>query len=435
VKHLSQKLGIGFLLALPVFSMAEIVAYTGATVHTMGPQGTIENATVVIRDNHFAAVGSSIKPPDGSRIIDVAGKIITPGFFTAMGHLGLTEVGAVEDTVDYYQSGNQFSASFDIADAYNHRSTLLAVNRTGGITRALTAPSPLLDSNSETGSVFSGLAAIVQLGDEPDYIAGRAVAMVTNLGQVGSSVSNGSRATSILALRAALDDALDYRRNKAAFERGQRRSYSLSMRDLEALQAVLAGQIPLLANVNRASDIETIVKLVQGYDLKLIIYGGAEAWMVAPLLAENDIAVILDSKANLPVSFDGINARLESPALLVAAGVRISFGVDSQSETHQARNITQSAGNAVANGLQWIDALRAITTAPAHMFGVADQFGSIEPGKEADLIVWQADPLELTSNPLDVMIRGKQVSLQNRQTLLRDRYLQSESDKPPAYRR
>ena len=229
-------------------------------------------------------------------------------------------------------------------------------------------------------------------------------------------------------------DAVDYRRNRDAFDRGQRREYSMSMEDLQALQSVLSGRTPLLVNVNRANDIDTIVGIADEYNIGLIIYGGAEAWMVAEKLANAQVPVILDSKANLPSTFDALNSRLESPALLVAAGVDISFAGDWQSETYVARNIAQSAGNAVANGLPWIDALEAITIAPAVMYGVDDQFGSIEPGKEADLIVWSADPLELTSNPEQVMIRGNLVSLENRQTLLRDRYLQSDSDKPPAWR-
>jgi imidazolonepropionase-like amidohydrolase len=121
-------------------------------------------------------------------------------------------------------------------------------------------------------------------------------------------------------------------------------------------------------------------------------------------------------------------------AILVAAGVDISFGGDWQSETYVARNIAQSAGNAVANGLPWIDALEAITIAPARMYGVADQVGSIEAGKQADLIVWSADPIELTSNPDEVMINGEIQSLTNRQTMLRDRYMQTDSAEPPAYR-
>jgi imidazolonepropionase-like amidohydrolase len=156
--------------------------------------------------------------------------------------------------------------------------------------------------------------------------------------------------------------------------------------------------------------------------------------MLADQLAAAQIPVVLAPQDILPGNFDRINARRESAAMLVAAGVTISFA-DGQSHTHNARNITQSAGNAVAYGLPWDDALRAITLAPAEIFGVANRVGSIEPGKEADIVIWPGDPLELTTYPEQVLIKGKSISMTSRQTLLRDRYLQTESDMPPAYRK
>jgi imidazolonepropionase-like amidohydrolase len=434
-------LTICLILFSAQIAIAETVIYRGATVHTMGPAGTLEAATIVIRDGRFAAVGVDIQIPstvkggsDDARVVSVGDKIITPGFFSAMGQLGLTEVSGVDRTVDYYQTGERFSASFDIAEAYNHRSTLIAINRAGGITRALTAPSPGYSEDSASSRVFSGLAAVVQLGERPDFVADKQVAMVVSLGEGGSAVAGGSRAAAMLALRSGLGDAVDYRRNKGSYQRGQRREYSLSMADMEALQPVLAGKTPLLARVNRASDIEALLQFAAEYQVMLIIYGGAEAWMVADSLAAAGVPVILDSRNNLPSSFDALNARLEAPAILVAAGVEISFGANWQSETYAARNIAQSAGNAVANGLPWIEGLKAITLSPARMYHVDDRYGSIEVGKEADLIVWSADPLELTSNPEQVMIRGELVSLKNRQTLLRDRYMQTDSALPPAWR-
>jgi imidazolonepropionase-like amidohydrolase len=195
----------------------------------------------------------------------------------------------------------------------------------------------------------------------------------------------------------------------------------------------LNGVTPLFVDVNRASDIEVLIQLVDEYDIRAIISGGAEAWMVAEQLAAAQIPVVLAPQDILPGNFDKINARRESAMILAAAGVTISFA-DGESHTHNARNITQSAGNAVANGLSWDEALRAITLAPAEIFGVADSVGSIEAGKEADIVIWPDDPLELTSYPEQVLIKGQSVSMTSRQTLLRDRYLQTDSDKPPAYR-
>jgi imidazolonepropionase-like amidohydrolase len=440
VKRYWLRLTICSILFPTQAAIAGTVIYQGATVDTMGPAGTLEDATIVIRDGRFAAVGVDIEIPpaaksgsDDAHVINASDKIITPGFFAAMGQLGLTEVSGVDETVDFYQTGERFSASFDIAEAYNHRSTLIAINRAGGITRALTAPSPGYSEDGAISQLFSGLAAVVQLGDRPDFVADKKAAMVVSLGEYGSAVAGGSRAAAMLALRSGLDDAVDYRRNKGSYERGQRREYSLSMADLEALQPVLAGKTPLLAHVNRASDIEALLQLAADYRVMLIIYGGAEAWMVADALAAARVPVILDSTSNLPFSFDALNARLEAPAILVAAGVEISFG-GNWLDAHTVRNNAQLAGNAVANGLPWIEGLKAITLSPARMYHVDDQYGSIEVGKEADLIVWSADPLELTSNPEQVMIRGELVSLENRQTLLRDRYMKSDSALPPAWR-
>jgi len=412
---------------------AQTTAITGATVHTVGPEGTLENATIVIENGRIAEVGTGIRVPAGAEVIDASGKIITPGLFSAMGQIGLSEVGAVTGTNDAVQRGDDFSAGFDVADAYNRRSVVIPISRIDGITRALIAPrAGRPDEQGNSSRVLSGLASVVQLGDSGDYLTRHGVAVVVNLGETGSAVAAGSRAAAIQELRAALTDALDYRRNKAAYERGDWREYSVSTADLEALISVVEGDRSMIFAANRASDIEIVIKLASEFGLSAIIIGGAEAWMLAHELAAANVSVIIDGTANLPGNFDRINARLETGGILAAAGVRVAFGAGAQ--THQARNITQSAGNAVANGMDWDAALEAITLAPAEMYGVDGEVGSIEPGKSADLIIWGADPLELTSYPEQVFIQGESIPLESRQTLLRDRYLQTDTVKPPALR-
>lgn len=412
---------------------AQTTAITGATVHTVGPEGTLENATIVIENGRIAEVGTGIRVPAGAEVIDASGKIITPGLFSAMGQIGLSEVGAVTGTNDAVQRGDDFSAGFDVADAYNRRSVVIPISRIDGITRALIAPrAGRPDEQGNSSRVLSGLASVVQLGDSGDYLTRHGVAVVVNLGETGSAVAAGSRAAAIQELRAALTDALDYRRNKAAYERGDWREYSVSTADLVALVSVVEGNRSMIFAANRASDIEIVIKLASEFGLSAIIIGGAEAWMLAHELAAANVSVIIDGTANLPGNFDRINARLETGGILAAAGVRVAFGAGAQ--THQARNITQSAGNAVANGMDWDAALEAITLAPAEMYGVDGEVGSIEPGKSADLIIWGADPLELTSYPEQVFIQGESIPLESRQTLLRDRYLQTDTVKPPAFR-
>lgn len=432
MKSLLGILAASLVLQLGIAN-AQTTAITGARVHTVGPDGTLENATIIIQGGRITAVGTGIPIPADAERIDASGKIITPGLFTPIGQLGLTEVSAVAGTNDAVQRGDQFAAAFDVADAYNPRSTLIPVNRIDGITRAAITPlTASVDEEGNSSRVLSGLGSIVHLGDAPEYFIKRGAVVVASLGEAGSSVAGGSRAAAVMVLRAALSDANDYRQNRSAYERGDWREYSVSAADLDTLQSVLNRRIPMLFNVNRASDISVILGIAAEFNIRAIIAGGAEAWMVADELAAADVAVILNGLNNLPGDFDHINARLDSATILVNAGVTVAFGAGAR--THNARNLTQSAGIAVANGLEWDAALQTITLAPAQMYGVDALVGSIEAGKEADLVIWADDPLELTNYPEQVYIQGIAISMQSRQTMLRDRYLQTDSEKPPAFR-
>jgi len=409
-------------------AIAETTAIVGGKVHTVGPAGTIDNATIIIDNGRITAVGTGLGVPDGAIVIDASGKIVTPGLFSPVGRLGLVDVSSSSGPVDSSQTNEHFTAGFDVADAYNRRSVAIPIQRIDGITRAATVPSP----GGSGGHVLSGLAAIVNLGDT-DALDKRGAAMVVTLGEGGSRFAGGSRTAAWLILRNSLDEAVDYRDHKGDFERGMRREYQHSIADLNALQSVISGDTPLLVNIHRASDIETLIALTDEYGLDAIIVGGAEAWMVADALANADISVILQVTSNLPGNFDQLNARRGTASILARAGVLFALS-DSQSESNNARNITQSAGNAVADGLSWDIALHAITLAPAQIYGVADNVGSIEAGKAADIVIWPADPFELTTYADQVLINGVVIPMESRQTMLRDRYLQMDSEKPPAYR-
>jgi imidazolonepropionase-like amidohydrolase len=415
------------LSALP--ATAETVAITGATIHTMGPQGTIQNGTVVIENGKIRAVGATVTLPAAVRRIDARGKVVTPGLFDSYSQIGLVEVNAVDETEDAHSQDDRITAAFDVADAINPRSTLIPVNRVEGLTRVVTAPSP-------GKSLIAGQGAVIDLGgpgDRPrEYLVRSPAAMFAVLGEAGAGLSGGARENSLLRLREAFQDTLDYAANRKSFEQGNRRSYILSRLDLEALIPVVKGELPLVVGVYQASDIESTLRLAKDFHLKLILAGAAEGWRVARQIAEARVPVLLNPLSNLPASFESLGATLENPARLYKAGVTIAF---MSGDAHNSRNIRQEAGNAVAYGLPWDAALAAMTSVPARIWGIAGSYGTLEPGKDADVVIWDGDPLEVTSFPIAVFIRGKAIPMTSRQLELRDRYKDLQGPLPPVYRK
>src|SRR5436305_2711409 len=405
---------------------AQIVAITGATIHTAGPQGTIQNGTLLIENGRIRAVGGPAVPvPAGARRIDARGKVVTPGLFDSLSRLGVVEVGAVEGTRDATVQDDRVTAAFTVADALNPRSVLIPVNRIEGLTRAVVAPGP-------GKSLIAGQGAIITLGGPGDFLVRSPAAMFAVLGESGSHLAGGSRAAALLRLKEAFQDALDYAANRKAFDAGDRRPYALSRLDLEALLPVVRGQLPLVVAVDRASDIETVLRFGREWKLKLILSGATEGWKVAGQIAAAKVPVLVNPMEDRPDSFETLGATLETAARLHKAGVNLAFATG---DAHNARNLKQAAGNAVANGLPWDAALDAITAAPARIWGIADHYGTLEPGKDADVVIWDADPRELTTFADAVFIRVREMPVKSRQTELRDRYKDLGGPLPPAYRK
>jgi len=422
------------LVLLPGALLAETLIIRNATVHTVGPQGVLTNASIVIDNGRISRVGDRIADIDDAIIIDAEGRIVTPGLFTPLGQLGLIEVKSVGSSIDSVRRGLDFSSPFDVATALPPNSSLIPVARIAGITQAAITPTAN-DSIDTVGSasVFSGIGAVVHLGPRSPAIIKKQAMMVAYLGTGGATRAGSSRAMALQKLHTALADAEDYSAWRITQPDSSR--YSLGEADLIALRPVLAGDTPLLVYVNRASDMANIVDLAAQYGIRLVIVGGAEGWLLADKLAASNTVVVVDASSNLPTGFDHFNARLDNAALLAKAGVEVLLDANSSRQNHNALNITQAAGIAVANGLDWDTALHAVTLAPAKVYGVDDEVGSIEPGKRANIVIWRDDPFELSSFPEQVIIDGEIVPRVSRQTLLRDRYLATDDQRPPAYRK
>jgi imidazolonepropionase-like amidohydrolase len=244
-------------------------------------------------------------------------------------------------------------------------------------------------------------------------------AQVTSSG--GANV--GTRGELLLRLRELLDDTRAYQRNRAAFERAQTREFAASRSDLEAMIPVIEGRMLLLVEAEMATEIESALALARQYGLKLAIAGGSEAWRVADKLVAAKVPVLAGAMNNIPGSFATLGARQENPALLRRAGVEvILIGTGSDPDAFNVRNIKQEAGNAVAYGMDWNDALRAITLGPAELYGVADRVGSLRPGRTANVVVWSGDPFEFASRAERVFVGGRELRDETRQDQLTRRY-------------
>jgi imidazolonepropionase-like amidohydrolase len=391
----------------------EIVAITNARVLPVSG-AAIERGTVLMQGGHITAVGANVAVPAGARVIDATGKIVTPGWLDAGVQTGIVEIpSSAEGTADESTTDARVSAAFTVVDSFNGNSTVIPVTRIEGITRTLVTP-------ASTGNVFVGQAAVMDLsGDQvPGAVTGAPAAMVALMGESGAQVAGGSRATAILRMREMLEDARDYAANRTAFNAAQRREYVRSRLDLEALQPVLKGQEPLVVEANRASDLLAAIRLAHEFNIRLVLMGGSEAWMVADQLAAAHVPVVVKALTDIP-TFDSLGATLENPARLAKAGVTIALATF---DTHNSRTLRQEAGNAIAYGMSRDAALEAVTLTPATLWGVADRVGSLEPGKDADVVVWSGDPFELTTGPEHVFIKGREMPPDTRQTDLLKRY-------------
>ena len=401
------------LLACAALANAQDVLIRGATVHTVGDQGVLSNADVLVRDGKIAAVGTGLSAPSGVTTVDAKGRALTPGLFGGLTAIGIEEVSLEPTTVDSAVILHappfemEWRPEFDVTTAYNPRSVLLPVARVEGLTWTMLTP-----ASDEGGALLTGQGGAVTLDGRYDAVLAGSHALFITLGGDANTLSAGSRAGQWMLLEQAIRET----RSPSS----QDEHLLLHPLGREALGKYLNGG-RVVFDVNRAVDIRRAVAFARRNGMKPIIAGGAEAWIVADELARDKVPVLLDTLVNLPYDFDDIGARLDNAALLNKAGVRIAF--TQFNESHNARKIRQLAGSAVAHGLPKDAALAAITAQPAEIFGVAGERGRIARGQVADLVLWSGDPLEVTTAADQVWIGGRSVEMRTRQTELRDRYL------------
>lgn len=393
------------LIATP--AMAETIAIVGGTVHT-GVGAPINNGTVLIEDGKFIAVGMGITINEDARVINASGKHVTPGIISSSSTYGLSEGAAGLFSSDTSANDSGMTASFDVKYALNSGSVVIQEGRRQGVTRAVSSP-------TSSGDLFSGSSALITMDNRTD--------MNFAEGPMHAKFGNAeNRAVAWNRIRAIFDQTLDYERNQTRAMRGQSQHYLLSFADMDALIPVVHGDKKLVIELGSEAEIRGAIQLKTDYGVDLIIQGAQEAWKVADELVDAGIPVIIHPEHNTLGNVTMAGTTFSNAARLEAAGVKFSI-MSGNGSLYYGHHVLQFAGMAVAHGMSHDGAIRAITINAAEIFGFDDVAGSIEEGKDADVVVWDGDPLEVTSNTDHVIVRGVEYELVSRRTLLRDRYL------------
>ena len=416
--RLIKSLSIALLLsasALPAASQDMFIS--DAKVVSNTASGILENQDIIVRNGKITQIGTDLTVPEDIEAIDANNRWITPGLIAPFSRLGLMDIGGEDVTNDTSSGESETSVSELASDSFNPKSVFIANTRRMGITHAVISPS------AAGHSIFGGTGAVVNLSGEYDSVEKPRAFVFVQLGESGTQRAGGSRAAALQQFRAALDDAGAYPSRYDGPEDGD----ALSRQDASALFKASRGQMPFLISANRAQDMLNIIKLKKDYgSLDIIILGAAEAWKIADELAAADIKVMVDPHDNLPDSFDSVEARLDNVVLLDTAGVDYAITNASALGIQRPATLAQHAGNAVGNGLDWEKAFAAISSTPAKWFDLGS--ASLSQGSDATLVVWDGDPLNVTSAPTDMFINGERQSLKSRQTALRDRYNPTSND-------
>ena len=388
----------------------------------------IENSSyqghILIREGVIAKISKS-SVPYADKVYDAKGKIITPGFIAPDTQIGIVEIGALSVTRD--DESSIYNIGFSIHDAFNPNSVLIPWNRANGITSAITLP-------RNTSSPIGGLGSFFILDSKLDISSKADVAMIGRLGGSGSSSRSESLALidDILSFASSLDKknmSTDASIDEIIDDSSIASYLDFKPRDVKALYRLFNDDLPIIIKSHRASDILKLIELKNTYDLNLIIMGAQEASLVVDKIAESKIPLIVNPINNIPNSFDELASNISMTSMLEKAGITLMFNV---SRSHNYHLIRQGAGVAVANGMSYGGAIKALTSNVAETFNLKNR-GSIKVGNIADIVVWKDDPLEPSSMPEKVIINGIDTDLTTRSTRLRDRYIR-DLEKPNTYR-
>ncbi len=404
---------------LPAPAQKEVIALTNATIH-VGNGQVIENGTVVFKDGKITAVGANASTA-GAKVIDCKGKQIYPGLILSSTQVGLVEVPTVRATLDGSEIG-EFNASIRSLVSYNTDSKVINTLRPNGILLANIVPD---------GGIISGSSSVVQFDawnwEDAAYKADNAIqfrmpSLLARRGGRGGFGNFGGQ-QNVDPVKRGMEQIESvktfFREAKAYLAESKHENTNLKF---EAVKGLFEKKQKLFIHCNIVKEMLLAVDFAREFGFDVVLVGAVDSWQIADILKQNNIAVILNQLHNLPTMVDDdIDQPFKTPAMLQKAGVL--FALNDDDENTRSRNLAFNAGTAATYGLTKEEALSAVTLNAASILGVADKTGSIEPGKDANIIVSEGDILDMRTNIIDhAFIQGRQLDLRSKQTQLADKF-------------
>lgn len=400
-------------------SAPKTIALTGGKLLTI-THGVIENGTLVMSDGKIKAVGQAgqVQIPKDAQVIDVKGMTVYPGLIDSETHLGLVEVES--DSGDLVERSSEIMPHMHVYDAFHAESERIPVSRINGITNAVVAP--------DSDDTLPGQDMFIQLAgrNRDEMILKKDIALPLNFGPdqrrrgggFGSWKFPSTRMGLASELRQTFLDAQHYIADQEAAQKKGDKNFKRDLK-LEALIPYLKGERPVILGAYESHDVETAMALAKEFNLKVVLNHVTHTQEILDEIAAYKVPVIFGSIYDFPRANERYDAVYTMPAELAKRGIKVAFA---SSDAQFYRNLPYIAGHAVAFGLPYEDALKAITLNPAEIWGMADQLGSLDAGKTANVVVANGDPLDVRTDVKQVYIQGQSIPLESRQTRLRDEY-------------
>jgi len=390
-----------------------------ATLHTI-TNGTVQG-DLLIKDGIIAEIGTVTQMEAGSTTIECTGMHVYPGFIDGGTNLGLSEVGSISLTQDYRELGD-FTPHMQALTAVNPNSVSIPVTRTNGVTTVIA---------KTAGGLFPGTAALINLqGYTPNQMYAGFKGVQMNFPSTGKRgrwdrrspediKKDGEKA--LKKMNSIWEKAKQYAAIDSAATASNQKMDDYNPQ-MEALLPVVRGEAPLMIEVNKDIDIKAAIKWVQENNLKAIFTGVSEGHRVTKELVESGVPVVTGPVLSVPGrSSSRYDVSYTNPSVMHKAGIKVAIRTN---ESENVRNLPFNAGFAATYGMGVEEALKAITITPAEIFGVADQYGSLEKGKVANVFVSDGDPFEMKTEIKHLFISGYKVPMESRHTLLYEEFLE-----------